>query len=84
MKEHEPSLRVLTEAEAWPMIVCVYAAERVSHRLRNTYRRGRRLKKPCRDYGLTEAEIPEWRRLVKRKGFTAREAANVMLRSRRP
>lgn len=89
----EPSLRALGSAEAEPFIASVLAAREISDRL--AARRPReplnprphqdpqkRRRSPTRDYGLTGAELPEWRWLMAHKRFTALEAANILLRSR--
>lgn len=75
------SFRLVDPDEAFPLIACAYAAGRVGDRFRR--RRGPR-NNPRRDYGLTDAEIPEWRRMVRNRHFTSREAADILLRSRRP
>jgi hypothetical protein len=43
----------------------------------------KRRRSPLQDYGLVEGELAEWRRLKRSKGYSALEAANVIIRSRR-
>lgn len=87
-------MRQLSRDEAWPFILCVYEAERAANRLAASRPREpvkprphpdpmRRRRDPQRDYGLAEAELPEWRWLMSHKDLTAIEAANVVIRSRR-
>jgi hypothetical protein len=92
------SLREVSEAEAAPLVACVVAMGEAQDRLRASYPpppqnlRGpsriqpdpsKRRNNPQRAYGLKRAELREWRWLMTRKRYTAIEAANIVIRSRR-
>lgn len=86
-------MRVLSEAEAAPLIACVVAAGEVQHRLGLARINAPRLGKmgarpaverdfPCgADYGLTGREVGWWGRL-RAEGLSDKDAADVVKAAR--